>query len=43
MDLELKTTFDSKSLDIAIKKAKQLVEILREAQQIADSLSELKP
>lgn len=38
MEREIAICFDSKALDDAIEKANQLVELLREAQQVVDSL-----
>ena len=39
MDHEIHVELNSEDLDEAIKKANRLVELLREAQQIVDSLS----
>ena len=40
--LALKVEVDTKELDIAIKKANRLLELLREADDIVDSLAGLK-
>ncbi len=42
MDQTVKIEIDDTALDGMIKKANRLVELLREAQQIVDSLSENK-
>lgn len=39
MEPQVNISLDSEELDIALEKANRLIELLREAQQIIDSLS----